>query len=161
MDSNDTIQPSVSATPVPESSIEPNAGNEDIADETLNDGNNSFVLNSTRQSIKRTLLSVEKTCLVNEDIATGKFTDAKNFNKRSTLQKKLPHEIFDPSSDPVFKQHKTGFSTERPLQWMVAMEKYIAAEEDVKVLWMYKIEDDIIYECEISTWFQTTTEVTV
>ncbi len=132
------------------------------ADETTSDGNNLSLLNSTKQNLKRTLISIEKTGSVKDDIAEGKFTKEKLFNKRSAKQKLLPIEIFDPPEEPVFKQNKTGFLTERPLEWMVAMEKYVSVEKDVKARWVYKTDEDgTIYECEISTWFHTTTEVTV
>ena len=112
--------------------------------------------------MKRTLISTEKTGSVNDDIVAGKFTKEKLFNKRSAKQKLLPTEVFDPPEEPVFKQNKTGFLTERPLEWMVAMEKYVSVEKDVKARWVYKTDEDgTIYECEISTWFHTTTEVTV
>ena len=96
------------------------------------------------------------------DIAEAKITNARTWNKRTVLQKKLPSEVFDPVSDPVFKTNKSGFVTERPIEWMVAMEKYISNENDVRARWLYKVdEEDYICECEITTWFQTTTEVTV
>ncbi len=42
------------------------------------------------------------------------------------------------------------------------MEKYVSNETDVQARWMYKTDESgIIHECDISTWYQTTTEVTV
>ena len=44
----------------------------------------------------------------------------------------------------------------------MAMEAYVSKEETVQARWTYKVDEDgLIHECDISTWFQTTTEVTV
>ena len=167
MDSETVMQQSESNTvqPVIESSTEEeivastDAANETILDE---DRNNSSLLNTTKTSGKRTLVASEKINSVNDDIASGKFTETRNFSKRTALQKRLPYEIFDSPTEPIFKHHKTGFVTERPLQWMMAMEKYVLNEDGVQARWTYKTDENgTIHESEISTWFQTTTEVTV
>ena len=62
----------------------------------------------------------------------------------------------------MFKQHRTGFVTERPLELLSAVEKYIDTEDDVRARWTYKVDDDgSICESEITTFFNTTTEVTL
>ena len=67
--------------------------------------------------------------------------------------------MFDTADQPIFRQSKSGFCTERPVQWMIAVEKYIAEQDDVRALWRYKVNNSQYLECEISVWFKTTTEV--
>ena len=88
------------------------------------------------------------------------FTDARNYSKRTALQKRLPNEKFDDLSNPVFKQNKSGFLTQRPLEWMKAIEDYAENETDVNTRWTYKADEGgMIHECDIATWSDITTEV--
>ena len=140
---------------------ESTSGQTDLVDEDQND---SSVLNSTTaaKATKRNYINVQKNFSVEDGVVSKLFTESRNYGKRTTLQKRLPNEHFDQPSDPVFKQNKTGFLTERPLEWMKAIEEYVENESDVHALRTYKADEGgIIHECEISTWFNTMTEVTL
>ena len=126
------------------------------------DQNDLSMLNATITTKKRSYRSVEKTCSIEDGIASKVFTDARNYSKRTALQKRLPNEQFDDPSNPVFKQNKSGFLTQRPVEWMRAIEDYAENETDVNARWTYKADESgMIHECDVATWFDTTTEVTL
>ena len=117
-------------------------------------------LNVTESTKKRTITYAEGNQPVEQFME--RFTTTRNYTKRTPLQKRMANESFEPANQPIFRQNKSGFCTARPVQWMIAVEKYIDNNEDVRARWRYKVDDnEKFYEVEISIWFNTTTEVLV
>ena len=141
-----------------------------ITPEILTEGDDSgdtlegdiTVVGNTSKDGKQNAIVVEKVESVEESNDNKRFTNVRKYSKRTALQRKMEVEKFDSASEPIFQQNKSGFLTERPIQWMIAIEKYVDDNNDVEALWRYKVDDeDKYYECEIAIWFSTTTEITV
>ena len=111
---------------------------------------------------KQTPINVCKVDNVEDDINSGKFSDQCDYTKRSKLQNLMKEEVFDSPTHPIYQQNKTGFCTKRPLEWLQAIEKYIACDENVYARWTYKQDTNgKFYEGDIVIYFQTTTEITI
>ena len=133
----------------------------DFATPEMNDDSDSDGVSNDKSTTKKnSVVFVEKRETVQDSATAGKLTDIRKLSKRTNLQRRMGNERFDTVDQPVFRQKKSGFCTERPVEWMIAVEKYIAEYDDVQALWRYKVDDSSRYfECEISVWFDTTTEV--
>ena len=54
----------------------------------------------------------------------------------------MEEENFDSPTKPVYQQNKSAFCTERPLEWLQAIDKYMSCDEIVHVRWANKQNAD-------------------
>ena len=96
---------------------------------------------------------------VSDDIASGYFDVDLHISMRSQKQKLLGEEHFLLN---VYTQNRAGFKTIRPQQWILALERYEEKYHEVNLKWFYKKDMNGKYcECDIITYFQTTTQVNI
>ena len=88
--------------------------------------------------------------LITEDIQDNRFVTTITTYKRSKLQGQLKQELFDTMDNRVHKINQSGFCTNRPLEWLLAIEKYGVNCHYVRTRWFYKVDDMKKYcECDI------------
>ena len=79
---------------------------------------------------------VKKVRTINDDIQDECFITEKAKGKRKSLQLQLKNEVFDITGEQIYKINQSGFYTSRPMEWLLAYEKYSVNNTNVKSRWM-------------------------
>lgn len=93
------------------------------------------------------------------EISENVFTDRFSPEKRTDTEGKMREERFKLN---LFAINQAGFVTDRPIQWLLALELYEDQNEDINSTWYYKKDKNGRYaECEIMMVFKKSSKVTL
>ena len=103
---------------------------------------------------------VDKVRLVEEDAKDNLFPPKLLISRRRGKVKEFKTELFD--FEIYAKSTKTvGFLTARPLQWAIALEKYIEATSSNRCRWRYKVENGKYTEGHLTLYYNDTNKVEI